>query len=177
MKHWINKTVSLNDSWGPGADHTLTTPLGQQAVFALRPRYLRDASGTAHLAHFSVDFPSGYLADGWQGVNFVPLGTDAVQGIAGLPPWDLSKKLNYRDMIEAAAGSLSHSATQRLEAVVPYLAHRGQVGYNRVSLFYIENAVQDGSSPDLVVVRIAHHLPVPNTVRAQQTGTGQGPPH
>jgi hypothetical protein len=85
---WINKRVTLNDSWGPGATHTFTTPLAQQPEFSLRPLRLRDAQGNPQLAHFSIDFPSGFLADGWRGVNFTPMGTIAVAGITGLAPWD-----------------------------------------------------------------------------------------
>jgi len=118
VNHWINKKVALNDSWGPGAVHTLKTPLGQQPEFWLRPRYLRDAQGNAQLSHFTVDFSSGFLADGWQGVSFTPLGTDAVAGISALPPWDPSQRDVYRRAIDAASASLGDSRTARLEAVI-----------------------------------------------------------
>jgi len=62
VNYWINKRVTLDDSWGPGAAHTLTTPLGQQPEFALRPLHLRDAQGNPQLAHFSIDFPADYSA-------------------------------------------------------------------------------------------------------------------
>ncbi len=173
MDHWSNMRVRLNDTWGPGAAHTLKTPLGQQPEFWLRPRYLRDAKGNAKLSHFSVDFPSGYLGDGWQGVSFTPMGKDAVKDISGLPEWDSSHRDTYRKAIEAAA-SLGDSRTLRLEAVVPHL-EQGGVGYNTVRLFYVAKAVK-GPVADLVVIKTATHKGVPGTVQARQDGTGQGPP-
>lgn len=174
MNNWINKTVALNDSWGQGATDTLSTPLGKQPQFTLRARHLLDPKGQRSCAHFAVDFPSGYLSDGWQGVNFVPMGNTAVSGISGLPAWDPAQRDTYRNMIVAAAGSLSDSRTERLEAVIPYMGQHG-IGYNRVKLFYIPKAVQ-GSQPDLVVVAIATHVKVPGTVQGRQDGYGQGPP-
>jgi hypothetical protein len=173
---WSNKRVTLNDSWGPGAAHTLTTPLGQQPEFSLRPLHLRDAQGNPQLAHFTIDFPSGFLADGWQGVNFTPLGSSAVAGITGLAPWDSSQSAAYRKAIDAASVSLGDSRTVRLEAVIPHLGPQGGVGYNKVRLFYVFNAVQ-GPIPDLVVIKIATHVAIPGTVQARQDGTGHGPPH
>ncbi len=175
MNIWINKRVALNDSWGPGATHTLTTPLGQQPEFSLRPRYLRDAQGNPQLAHYSIDFPSGFLADGWRGINFTPMGTIPVAGITGLPPWDPSQGAAYRTVINAASVSLGDSRTARLEGVIPYLGPQGGVGYNKVRLFYVINAVQ-GPTPDLVVIKIATHVAIPGTVQARQDGTGHGPP-
>ena len=176
MNYWTNKRVTLNDSWGPGAAHSLKTPLGQQPEFWLRPRYLRDPQGNPQLAHFVIDFPSGFLSDGWQGVNFTPLGTERVTGIEGLPPWDPSQRDTYRKMIEAAETSLGDSRTLRLEAVVPHL-EQAAVGYNKVRLFYVANAVQDKKLPDLVVIKTLTHRGVPGSVQARQGGTGQGPPH
>jgi len=175
VNSWINKTVSLNDTWGPGATDSLSTPLGGLPEFTLRARHLRDATGQMQCAHFNIDFSSGYLSDGWQGVNFVPLGNTPVTGISGLPPWDPSQRDAYRRMIEAAAGSLSDSRTQRLEGVIPYMGQKGGVGYNRVRLFYVSGAVK-GSQPDLVVVKVATHVSIPGTVQGKQEGTGQGPP-
>ena len=174
MSYWNHKTVVLNDSWGPGAVHTLTTPTSQKPEFIIHPRYLRDPAGNPHLAHFTIDFPSGFMPDGWQGVNFVPLGSDPVAGISGLPAWNSAQQPAYRQAIDNAA-SLSNSRTLRLEAVIPYV-HLGQLGYNRVRLFYVENAVQ-GPLPDLVVVKISTHVAVPGTVQGRQEGAGQGPPH
>ena len=176
MNYWINKTVKVNDSWGPGATDTLRTPLGQLPEFSFRARHLRDAQGNRQLAHFSIDFPSGYLGDGWQGVNFTPMGTIAVAGISGLPPWDPSQRDVYRKAIDAAAASLGDSRTLRLEGVIPHIGQQGAVGYNKVRLFYIANAVQ-GAMPDLVVIKIATHVAVPGTVQARQDGNGHGPPH
>ena len=175
MNFWSNKRVTLNDSWGPGAAHTLTTPLGQQPEFSLRPLHLRDAQGNPQLAHFSIDFPSGFLADGWRAVNFAPLGTIAVEGITGLAPWDPSQSAAYRTAIDAASVSLGDSRTVRLEAVIPHLGPQGGVGYNKVRLFYVFNAVH-GQIPDLVVIKIATHVAIPGTVQARQDGTGHGPP-
>jgi hypothetical protein len=172
---WINKTVKLNDNWGPGAVHTLATPVGKQPEFSLRPRYLRDAKGELQLAHFSIDFPSGYLADGWQGVNLTPMGSVDVKGISGLPEWDPSQRDTYRKAIEAAT-SLGDSRTLRLEGVIPYVSQQGSLGYNKVRLFYVFDAVK-GKIPDLVVVKVSTHSAAPGTVHAQQDGNGQGPPH
>ena len=175
MKNWINKRIALNDTWGPGAVDSLTAPLGRMPEFAMRARHLRDAQGQAHCAHFSIDFSSGYLADGWQGVNFIPIGNTPVSGISGLPPWDPSVRDTYRKMIEAAAGTLADSRTERLEAVIPYMAQQGGLGYNRVRLFYVTNAVT-GPEPDLVVIKIATHIAIPGTKQARQDGSAQGPP-
>ncbi len=175
MIYWSHKTVTLNDTWGPGAVHTLTTPTGLKPEFSLHPRYLRDQRGNRHLGHFTIDFPSGFMPDGWQSVNFVPLGSAAVTAISGLPPWDPSQQATYRKAIDAASGVLADSRTLRLEAVIPYIA-LGSLGYNRVRLFYLEKAVQ-GLVEDLVVVRIATHAAVAGTVQGRQEGTGQGPPH
>lgn len=175
MNYWSHKTVTLNDSWGPGAAHTLTTPTAQKPEFSLHPRYLRDSQGNRHLAHFTIDLPSGFMADGWQGVNFVPLGSAAVSGISGLPPWDPSQQATYRRVIDSASAILADSRTLRLEGVIPYV-DQGNLGYNKVGLFYVANAVQ-GPVPDLVVVRITTHAAAPGTVQGRQTGSGQGPPH
>ena len=175
MNYWSNIRVRLNDQWGPGAAHSLATPLGTQPEFVLHPRHLRDGQGGRQLAHFSIDFPSGYLADGWQGVNFVPLGTIAVAGISGLPPWDPPQRDTYRNMIAAAAASLTDSRTLRLEAVIPYLGSPGGVGYNKVRLFYVNDAVQ-GPIRDLVVIKITTHAAVPGSVQGRQDGDGHGPP-
>jgi hypothetical protein len=175
VNYWSHKTVTLNDSWGPGAAHTLTTPTGQRPEFSLHPRYLRDPQGNRHLAHFTIDLASGFLPDGWQGVNFVPGGSAAVSGISGLPPWAPSQQATYRKVIDAASAILADSRTLRLEAVIPYV-DQGNLGYNKVRLFYVANAVQ-GPLPDLVVVKIATHVAVPGTVQGRQEGSGQGPPH
>jgi hypothetical protein len=172
---WSHKSVILNDSWGPGAGHTLTTPTGLKPEFSVHPRYLRDPRGNRHLAHFTIEFSSGFMPDGWQAVNFVPLGSVAVTGISGLPPWDPSQEAVYRKVIDAASGQLADSRTLRLEAVIPYVA-LGTLGYNRVRLFYVEKAVQ-GPIEDLVVVRIATHAAAAGVVQGRQEGSAQGPPH
>lgn len=176
MKRWMNTRVTLVDSWGAGAAHSLTTPVRRQPEFTLHPRHLRDTEGTPQLAHFTIDFPSGFLADGWQGVNFIPVGTKEVRGIKGLPPWTLSQKARYRKAIEAAADTLADPRTQRLEAVIPYLGKGGRIGYNKVRLFYIANAAR-GKERDLVVVNIATHVGIKGEVQGRQNGNGYGPPH
>jgi hypothetical protein len=170
---WINKRVILSDTWGSGADHSLTTPIGKLPEFWLHPRFIRDDEGTPHLAHFSIDYPSGFVADGWQGVNFIPMGTKKVKGISGLPAWHPKHKNAYRKAIDAVSASLADSNTMRLEGIVPF--YDGGVGFNRVKLFYVFGAVK-GDIKDLVVVKIATHAAVAGTVQAKQDGSGQGPP-
>lgn len=176
MKRWTNTRVTLNDSWGPGASHSLKTPVGRQPEFTLIPRHLRGPDGTPQLAHFTIDFPSGYLGDGWQGVNFIPLGSKEVDGIKNLPPWKAAHRTRYRKAIERAADILADSKTRRLEAVVPYVSGRGRVGYNKVRLFYVSNAAR-GKDRHLVVVRVSTHVGIKGEVQARQDGTGYGPPH
>jgi hypothetical protein len=135
---------------------------------------LRDSKGNLQLGHFGIDFPSGYLADGWQGVNFIPMGTLPVTGISGLPPWDPSQQALYRQTIDAAAPSLGDSRTMRLEGVIPYLGASGGIGYDTVRLFYVYNAVVGGSDPDLVVIKTATLVDIPGMVQARQDGSGQG---
>jgi hypothetical protein len=176
VNHWIDKYVRLNDSWGPGSAHTLSTPLGKLPEFSVRPRYLRDREGKSHPAHFWIDFSSGYLADGWQGVNFIPMGKSEVAGITGLPAWDPTHKDTYQTMIEKARGSLDDSRTLRLEGVIPYVGSKG-LGYNCVRLFYVHGAVKGrGNGADLVVIRIVTHTGMSGTVQAKQDGTAHGPP-
>lgn len=177
LKHWVNVTVKLNDNWGSGADHSLSTPMRKQPEFSLRPRYLRDSDDEAQLAYFTVDFPSGYLNDGWQGANFVPLGKHSLKGISGLPAYSQSTRQTYRDKIEAVADALDSSTTLRLEGVVSHITTQGEIGYNRVKLFYVRKAVAKGPNHDLVIVRINHHPSAPGPVRGSQNGNGQGPPH
>lgn len=176
MKRWMHTRVTLNDSWGPGAAHSLKTPVGRQPEFTLHPRYLRDAAGTPRVAHFTIDFPSGFLSDGWQGVNFIPMGSREVVGIKGLPPWSPSQRARYQRVIESAADSLADPRTLRLEAVVPFLGSGGRAGYNKVRLFFARNAVR-GKDRHLVVVRISTHVGVKGEVQGRQDGSGQGPPH
>jgi hypothetical protein len=174
VNSWINRSVKLNDTWGPGAKHSLTNPLNVLPEFALRPRNLRDSKGNAQAAHFSLDFSSGYLSDGWRDITFTPMGNIPVKDISGLPPWDASQRDTYRKAIENAK-SLADSRTERLEAIVPHLEN-DKVAYNTIRLFYVTNALKDGSMKDLVVVRVVHFSGVPGTVQARQDGNGQGPP-
>ena len=177
MKYWINKRVALLDSWGPGLAHTLKTPIGDQPEFTLHPRHLRDSNGAPQVAHFTIDFPSGFLADGWQGVNFIALGAKECRAIKGLPPWAPSQRTRYRNAIASAADELSNPKTRRLEGVVSYLGDGGVVGYYTVRLFYISNAVR-GRNGNLVVVSAAPHSGVKGQVQARQgNSNGYGPPH
>jgi hypothetical protein len=173
VNYWSNVLVRLNDVWGHSLDG-LTTPTARLPEFIVHPRHLRDAAGKTQLAHFTIDFPSGYLDDGWQGVNFVPMGSQAVSGISGLPPWDPSQKNTYQRMISSAV-SLGDSRTLRLEAIIPYLGQKGGVGYKNVRLFYVPNAV-NGPVPDLVIVQTHTLIGISGTVQARQDGSGQGPP-
>ncbi len=175
MSNWINTHVKLSDSWGQGATHSLSTPTGHPAEFRLLPRYVRDAHGTHHLAHYSIDFPSGYLPDGWAGVNFIALGDKDVKGISKLPAWSPKHRDTYRKMIEDAGASLGHSHTRRLEAIIPYAGAQG-VAYNIVRLFYVPQAV-GGAVTDLVVLKIASHKLPGGTVEAKQDGSAHGPPN
>lgn len=177
MNYWNHKTITLNDAWGPGADHSLMTPLKVMPEFTLRPRYLKDGQGKAQQAHFSIEFSSGYLADGWQHVNFIPVGTQPAVALSGLPPWDPSQRDTYRRAIVAAANAFADPRTVRLEAVIPYVSAQGVIGYNKARLFYIADAVKGGPNPDLVVVKIATHVTPPGTVQGRQDGDGHGPPH
>jgi hypothetical protein len=174
MKCWINKTLKLNDSWGQGAVHTLTTPLNKQPEMSFRSRHLRDGQGALQVAHFAIDFPSGYLADGWRGVNLVPLGSAPVTDIKNLPAWSKADEQTYRKAIDNAA-SLSNPNTARLEGVVPYLSKAGGIAYNKVKFFYVEKAVQ-GKNPDLVVIKVSTHAASAGTVQGKQDGAGHGPP-
>jgi hypothetical protein len=174
VNHWINTSVTLNDIWGSGALHSLSNPLNCLPEFSLRPRYLREATAGRHVAHFSIDFSSGYLHDGWQGITFTPMGTDAVSGIANLPVWTPQQQQTYRTMIDSAVTSLDDSRTARLEAIVPYVV-QGKVAYNTLRLFYVENAVQ--GTDDLVIVRVKSLKGVQGGVQGRQDGSGQGPPH
>jgi hypothetical protein len=176
VDRWTHTSVVLNDSWGLGADDILKTPLGKNPEFTLRPRYLRDSQGNRQVAHFTVEFSSGYLPDGWQGATFTPMGVDPVQGIAGLPEWDPVHKTGYRDKINAAAASLGNPRTERLEGVIPYLGAKGGVGYDTVRLFYVADAVTSSHSPHLVVLKTATLVDIPGNVRSRQDGSGQGPP-
>jgi hypothetical protein len=174
VNRWINKRIVLYDTWGPGAEHSLSTPTGELSEFRLHARYVRDDAGTPQLAHFSVDFPSGFVHDGWQGVNFIPLGTKGVKGISGLPAWDPKHRSVYRTAVEDASESLNHSHTMRLEGVVPF--YDGGLGFNKVRLYYVPGAVK-GKVKDLIVVKIATHIQVPGRVQAKQDGNGTGGPH
>jgi hypothetical protein len=175
VNYWSNSRVILNDAWGTSPPDILQNPLGKLAEFTLRPRHLRDGTGALQLAHFTIDFQSGHLADGWQGAAFTPMGTTAVTGISGLPPWDPSKRDTYRQAIDAVKSKLSEPRALRLEGIVPFLAKNGAVGYDAVKLFYFASAVQ-GAKADLVVVKTDALAAPPGTVRGSQDGIGHGPP-
>lgn len=174
MNYWSNSRVILNDAWGASPPDILQNPLGKLAEFTLRPRHLRDGTGSLQLAHFTIDFQSGHLADGWQGTSFTPMGTTAVAAISGLPPWDPSKRDTYRQAIDAAKSVLSEPRALRLEGIVPFLGKTG-VGYDTVRLFWLANAVQ-GAKKELVVVTTSALPGATGTVRGSQDGTSHGPP-
>ncbi len=177
MNCWIDKTIVLNDTWGPGANDVLTAPLKCAPEFSLRGCYLRDAKGGRQLSQFRAETSSGYLSDGWHGAIFTPAGTVAVAGIAGLPPWDPSQADTYRNMIVGPDNNLGDSRTLRLEGAIPYVDAHGVVGYDTVRLFYAFNAVNGGPIPDLVIVKTATLVGIPGTVQVRQDGGAQGPPH
>jgi hypothetical protein len=172
---WIDKTVMLNDSWGPGATAVLKAPNGGLAEFTLRARSLRDSQGRRQPAQLVAEIASGFLGDGWIGAVFTPMGTEPVTGLAGLAPWDPTQAAAYRKAIEGGSTNIGNSTTMRLEGVIPFLGAGGVVGYDVVRLYYAVSAVK-GPLPDLVVVKTATHTGIPGTVRAQQDGAGHGPP-
>lgn len=174
MNYWSNSRVILNDAWGASPPDILQNPLGKLAEFTLRPRHLRDGTASLQLAHFTIDFQSGHLADGWQGASFTPMGTTAVTAISGLPPWDPSKRDTYRQAIDAAKSVLSEPRALRLEGIVPFLGKSG-VGYDTVRLFWLANAVQ-GAKKALVVVTTSAMPGATGTVRGSQDGASHGPP-
>jgi hypothetical protein len=174
VNYWSNSRVILNDAWGASPPDILQNPLGKLAEFTLRPRHLRDGTGGLQLAHFTIDFQSGHLADGWQGASFTPMGTTAVTAISGLPPWDPSKRDTYRQAIDGAKSVLSEPRALRLEGIVPFLGKNG-VGYDTVKLFYLANAVQ-GAKKDLVVVTTTVMAGAAGSVRGSQDGSSHGPP-
>jgi hypothetical protein len=174
---WIDRTIVLNDTWGPGAYDVLRAPLACAPEFSLRACYLRDGKGGRTLGQFRAEVASGFLSDGWHGAIFTPIGSVQVAGIAGLPPWDSSQADTYRNIIEGADTNLGDSRTMRLEAAIPYVDANGNVGYDTVRLFYAFNAVKGSPVSDLVIVKTATLVGIPGTVQIRQDGGGQGPPH
>jgi hypothetical protein len=178
VNNWVAKSrVNLNDAWGQSFKELLYNPLGKLAEFAVRARHLRDTSANLQLSHFTIDFQSGYLAEGWAGSSFTPMGKNPVKTITGLPPWSSGASATYRKVIDAAGTELGNSATARLQGVVSYLNAQGQVIYDTVKLFYVTNAVNDSKNPDLVVVTTQSLSGSAGGVQGRQDGTGQGPPH
>jgi hypothetical protein len=173
---WKDKTIKINDSWGPITNSVLRVPLGCSPVFSMRGRYLRTPQGTEKLGQIHAEISSGYLSDGWQRAVFTPVGTVPVKGIYGLPPWDPSQSQVYRDMIDGPNNNLGDSRTMRLEGVIPYANGSGDIGYETVRLFYAFNAVQGAPIADLVIVKSTTLLAVPGTVKVSDDGGGQGPP-
>lgn len=80
-----------------------------------------------------------------------------------------------------ACGLTTRAAGQRRQRMTPGwqpLAvpwHSTAVGYNKVRLFYVVDAVQ-GRVRDLVVIKISTHASPRGTVQARQDGDGHGPP-
>lgn len=175
MNLWIDKTVTLNDSWGPGAADVLKAPNGGLAEFRLRARSLRDSQGRRRPAQLVAEISSGFLCDGWAGAVFTPVGSMPVDGVAGLPAWDPSQAAAYRRAIDGGSTNIGDSRTMRLEGVIPFLGPNGAVGYDVVRLYYAVNAVR-GPLPDLVIVKTATLAGIPGTVQARQDGGAHGPP-
>ncbi len=175
MKCWLDKTIQVNDSWGPGAVNVLQVPLGVAPEFSLRGRFLRDTQNKKKVSHIRAEISSGHLSDGWQDAVFAPVGTVAVQGIFGLPPWDPSQANVYRNLIGGTNNNLGESTTVRLEGIVPYVDASGTIGYDIVRLYYAFNAVH-GASPDLVIIKIATLVAITGTVQIKQDGLAHGPP-
>jgi hypothetical protein len=173
---WIDKTIKLNDSWGPGAANVLGAPLGHAAEFSLRGRYLRDSKGIRQPGQLRAEISSGYIGDGWQHAVFTPIGSMPVQGIFGLPAWDPTQSDTYRNLIDGPNNNLGDARTIRLEGVIAYLDANGAVGYDIVRLFYAFNAVEKSANADLVIVKIATYVGIPGTVQIRQDGAGHGPP-
>jgi hypothetical protein len=142
----------------------------------MRASYLRDNQGVLQLGQLRAAISSGYLSDGWQSAVFTPVGTIAVKGISGLPPWDPSQAQVYRDVLESPNNNLGDSRTVRLEGVIPYVSADGAVGYDTVRLFYAFNAVQGAPIADLVIIKTATLVAIPGTVQVRQDGVAHGPP-
>lgn len=176
MNTWINKTIKVNDSWGPGAADVLQAPLGCSPEFSLRGQFLRDARAVRQVGQLRTEISSGYLIDGWQSAVFTPVGTVPVQGIHGLPPWDPSQAGTYRSLIDGPDNNLGDSTTARLEGIIAYVDANGAVGYDTVRLFYAFNAVEGVANTDLVIIKTGTFVAIPGTVQLRQDGAGHGPP-
>jgi hypothetical protein len=177
VKHWIGKTVTLNDCWGPSAETILKAPNGKRPEFRLRARELRDGRNQLQPVQLVAEISAGSLAEGWQGAVFTPLGSTPVSGISGLPPWETSHRDRYRQLLEGGTTNIGDSRTLRLEAVVPFINADGTVIYDTVRLYFAENAVQGGPVPHLVIVKTSLLIGPNGTVQARQDGSAQGPPH
>jgi hypothetical protein len=178
VKNWIDRTIKLNDSWGPGAAAVLGVPLGCAAEFSLRARYLRDTRGTRQPGQLRAEISSGYLSDGWHDAIFTPVGTVPIKGIFGLPPWDPSQADTYRKLIDGPNNNLGDPGTLRLEGSIGYVDPNGAVGYYTARLFYAFNAVEGAPCPDLVIIKLKNLVPIPGVVKPLELddGGGQGPP-
>jgi len=173
---WKDKTIKINDSWGPITNSVLRVPLGCAPVLSMRGRYLRDPQGAGKLGQLRTEISSGYLSDGWQSAVFTPVGSVPVKGIYGLPPWDPSESQTYRDMIDGPNNNLGDSRTIRLEGVIAYADASGEIGYETVRLFYAFNAVQGAPNSDLVIIKSTTLVAIPGTVKVRDDGGAQGPP-
>jgi len=176
VNSWTNKTIKINDSWGPGANDVLRAPFGCAPEFSMRGCFLRDSQSVRQLGQLRAEISSGYLSDGWQSAVFTPVGTVPIKGIYGLPPWDPSQAETYRNLIEGPNNNLGDSRTVRLEGVVSYVDANGVVGYDTVRLFYAFNAVEGAPCADLVIVKTATLVGIPGTVQVRQDGGAHGPP-
>jgi len=177
VKEWIDKTVTLNDCWGLAANTILKAPSGSRPEFRLRARALPDSHGRRQPVQLVVEIVPGFMMEGWAGAVFTPLGTVAVSGIKGLPPWDTSNADQYRKVIEGGGTNIGDSRTLRLEGVVPFVNADGGIIYDTVRLYFAENAVQGGNVPHLAVVKTAVLAGSGGAVQARQDGGAYGPPH
>lgn len=167
--------VAISDKWGAGADHSLGTPLGKLPEFWLRPRHIWSPDGKKrHLVNYTVDFASGFLADGWVGAVFTPMGKEPVK-IDSLPDWSESQRGAYQNTINKADGSLCDSRTERLESIIPYVSKDGKLGYNVVKIFYLPH-VRKSPTEHVYIIRIQTHKLADGSVQGQQDGTAHGPP-
>ena len=173
MNPWKDKTIRLNDSWGPITNTVLRVPLACAPEFSIRARYLRNNQGSRELGQFRTEISSGYLSDGWQDANFTPLGSVPVKGNYGLPPWDPSQAKVYRDMIDGPNTNLGDSRTMRLEGAIPYVGADGAIAYEMVRLFYAFNAVQGAPIADLVILKRTTLIGTPGPL---DDGGASGPP-
>ena len=174
MKNWIDKTITLNDSWGPASKTILFAPGGGRPRFTLRARTIRNGGGHLVVAQLECEADADGIAGGWHGAIFTPTGSAPLTGVKGLQAFNPTTAKHYRDLLEGGTTNLGDSRTERLEGVVPYINASGKVEYDTVRLYFAENAVS-GGSPHLVVVKTSQYGSN-GQVKARQDGVAHGPP-